>query len=481
MLRGAGILLPLFSLPGPHGIGDMGPAAYRFVEFLRDAGQTYWQLLPLNPVLPEYDNSPYSSTSSFAGEPAYISLELLAEQGVLRRSASAEFGAGRADYEAARAYKVKIIAEAERPKDLDEFVGRNEWLEDYALYSALREYFGRPWVEWPRELRDRDPAALRQWREKLRRRIELEYLLQYFFWTQWRELKRHANSLGIFLIGDLPIYLSLDSADVWAHRELFKLDAEGRPLYVAGVPPDYFSPTGQLWGNPVYDWDAMRKEGFRWWLDRLRYTLSVFDYVRLDHFRGYAAYWEVPAGEKTAVNGRWVPAPGGELLERARGELGGLKIIAEDLGYITPDVIELRDRFGLPGMRVLQFAWDGNPANEHKPHNHVKNSVVYTGTHDNNTIVGWFFHEASPKARREALEYMGRRSAKDIHWAFIRLAYSSVADVAVVPMQDFMGLGPEARINRPGTRGGNWVWRMTELPGRALARRIRRLVRLYGR
>lgn len=480
MLRGAGVLLPIFSLPAPHGVGDMGPAAYRFVDFLKEAGQTYWQLLPLHPVLAEYDNSPYSSTSSFAGEPAYISLELLAERGLVKRPL-AELPRGRADYEAARAYKMKALAEVEKPGDLDDFVGRNEWLEDYALYVALREHFGRPWVEWPRELRDRDPAALRRWREKLRGRVELEYKLQYFFWEQWHELKRYANSQGVFLIGDLPIYPSLDSADVWAHRELFKLDEEGRPKYVAGVPPDYFSPTGQLWGNPVYDWDAMRAEGFKWWLDRLKHALSAFDYVRLDHFRGYAAYWEVPAGETTAVNGRWVPAPGAELLDRARSELGELKLIAEDLGYITPDVIELRDRFGLPGMRVLQFAWDGNPANEHKPHNHVKNSVVYTGTHDNNTIVGWFFHEATPRARREALEYMGKRSAKDINWAFIRLAYSSVAEAAVVPLQDFLGLGPEARINKPGTRGGNWVWRLAELPSRDLARRIRRLARLYGR
>ncbi|MEZ0247873.1 MAG: 4-alpha-glucanotransferase [Thermoproteus sp.] len=482
MLRGAGVLLHVSSLPGPHGVGDMGPSAYRLVDFLHEAGQTYWQVLPLNPVLPEYDNSPYSSISSFAGEPAYINLELLVEQGVLASMPSAEFGRGHADYAAARMYKLKVLQNAKRPEDLDEFVAENEWwLEDYSLYVALREYFGTPWVQWPRGLRDRDEAELRRWRRKLRRRIELEELLQYFFWRQWRGLKEYANSRGVFIIGDLPIYLSLDSADVWAHRRLFKLNEDGSPRYVAGVPPDYFSPTGQLWGNPVYDWDTMRAEGYGWWLKRLKYLLAAFDYIRLDHFRGYAAYWEVPAGEQTAVNGRWVPAPGRELFEKALSELGELKIIAEDLGYITPDVVELREQFGFPGMRVIQFAWDGNPANEHKPHNYVKNLVVYTGTHDNNTIVGWFNYEASPRARREALEYMGRRSLKDVNWAFIRLVYSSVADVAIVPIQDFLGLGPEARMNKPGTRGGNWTWRLAELPGKELAGRMRRLARLYGR
>ncbi|MEM4423423.1 4-alpha-glucanotransferase [Pyrobaculum sp.] len=470
MLRGAGVLLHITSLPGGCYVGDLGPEAYKFAEFLAEAEQTYWQTLPINHSVPEYENSPYSAVSSFAGDPKLISLDLMKREGLIDQVPDCP-PAERVDYAAAWEVKKKALEKALRRgkklSDYKNFAESTPWLEDYAYYMAMRDLYG-PWPKWPRK---EPPGEL----------VELYKFAQFVFWRQWRELKQYVNSLGIFLIGDLPIYPSLDSADVWRHRRYFKITEDGVPLYVAGVPPDYFSPTGQLWGNPVYNWDALRADGYRWWLDRLRHALSVFDYVRLDHFRGYAAYWEVPAGEKTAVRGRWVPAPGAELLEKARSELGELRLIAEDLGYITPDVVELRDRFGLPGMRVLQFAWDGNPANEHKPHNHVKNSVVYTGTHDNNTAVGWYLEEATPRARREFREYAKCASGEGVNWCFIRLAHMSVADVAVVPMQDVLGLGSEARMNKPGTVGGNWRWRLAKMPDAAVWRRLRKLTRIYGR
>jgi len=437
-LRGFGVLLPVFSLPGGCHVGDMGPEAYKFAEFLAEA----------------------------------------ARDGVLARTPPQCRQADRADYEAAWRMKRRYLEEAFEGRrgwrDFEEFAARNSWwLEPYGRYMALREAYGAPWTRWPKELRDGADLP-----EGLARRARFHQYVQYVFWSQWLDLKRHVNSLGVFIIGDLPIYPGHDSADVWEGRRYFKLAPDGTPLYVSGVPPDYFSPTGQLWRTPVYDWGAMRRERYAWWARRLRRLLEAFDHIRLDHFRGYAAYWEVPYGEETAVNGRWAPGPGEELFRAVEDSLP--RLIAEDLGLITPDVVELRRRLGIPGMRVLQFAWDGNPANEHKPHNYERDLVAYTGTHDNNTIVGWWLEEATPRARREALAYMGGcRGA--VNWCFARLLFSTVADAVVVPIQDVLGLGSDARINKPATPRGNWKWRLHAQPPPAHARRLRRLAKLYGR
>ncbi|MEZ0318853.1 MAG: 4-alpha-glucanotransferase [Pyrobaculum sp.] len=468
MIRGSGVLLHITSLPGGCFVGDLGPAAYEFAQWLAYAEQTYWQVLPTNHTLPEYDNSPYSAVSSFAGEPLLISLDSLKRDGLLGDVPHCP-PVARVDY--VKAWEVKSVAlekameRGARLRDYAVFKEETPWLEDYAYYMAMRERYG-PWPRWPR---DAKPP---------RRRVEFYNFVQFVFWKQWGEFKKFVNDLGIFLIGDLPFYPSLDSVDVWKNRHFFKVDEDGRPLYVAGVPPDYFSATGQLWGNPVYNWEALEAERFKWWVERLRHNLAVFDYVRLDHFRGYAAYWEVPGDAPTAAQGRWVKAPGKRLFEAVASETG--KLIAEDLGYITPDVEELRDWLGIPGMRVLQFAWDGNPANPHKPHNYIKNVVAYTGTHDNNTAVGWFVEEATPRARREFLTYSNCK-ARDVHWCFIRLVMMSVADVAIAPVQDLLGLGTEARMNKPGTVGGNWRWKLVHMPPRRVWDRLRRYTRIYGR
>jgi len=472
VLRGFGVLLPVPSLPGGCHVGDMGPEAYKFAEFLAKAEATYWQILPLGHTAPEYDDSPYSALSLLAGNPALISLDKMARDGLLSKTPPRCSPTDRANYDAAWRLKRRYLEEAFEARreweEFEEFAAENAWwLEPYGRYMALRDAYGPPWTAWPPNLP-----------EKLAQTAQFYQYVQYVFWKQWQELKRYVNSLGIFIIGDLPIYPAHDSVDVWEGRKYFKLAADGTPLYVSGVPPDYFSHTGQLWGTPVYDWDAMRRDGYAWWARRLRRLLTAFDYLRLDHFRGYAAYWEVPYGEKTAVTGRWAPGPGEELFRAVEDVLP--RLIAEDLGYITPDVVELRRRLGLPGMRVLQFAWDGNPANEHKPHNYERNLVVYTGTHDNNTVVGWWREEATPRARREALAYMGG-CKREINWCFLRLLFSTVADVAIAPVQDVLGLGSEARINKPGTPRGNWKWRLATQPPPAYANRLRQLAKLYGR
>jgi 4-alpha-glucanotransferase len=479
VLRGFGVLLPVFSLPGGCHVGDMGPEAYGFAQFLADAEATYWQVLPLGHTAPEYDDSPYSAISLMAGNPPLISLDKMAQDGLLTKTPPRCSPAERADYEAAWGLKRRYLQEAFEAGlgrgEFEEFAAANGWwLEPYGRYMALRETYGSPWVHWPPKFK-RPGARLP---EKIAKRALFYQYVQYVFWSQWLDLKRHVNSLGVFIIGDLPIYPGHDSADVWEGRRYFKLAPDGTPLYVSGVPPDYFSPTGQLWRTPVYDWGAMRRDRYAWWARRLRRLLEAFDHIRLDHFRGYAAYWEVPYGEETAVNGRWAPGPGEELFRAVEDVLP--RLIAEDLGLITPDVVELRRRLGIPGMRVLQFAWDGNPANEHKPHNYERDLVAYTGTHDNNTIVGWWLEEATPRARREALAYMGGcRGA--VNWCFARLLFSTVADAVVVPIQDVLGLGGDARINKPATPRGNWKWRLHAQPPPAHARRLRRLAKLYGR
>jgi len=491
MRRGSGLLMHITSLPGPPLVGDLGPSAHEFLELLREAGQRYWQVLPLSPTAPEHDNSPYSGLSAFAGSPLMVSLDYLAEEGLLTREELASLprsDPSRVDYEAAYQHKGKLLRTAfsrfRAGGDYDRFVDANSWwLEDYALYVSLREHFGsRDWGSWPEPLRRRNSRELEAWRAKLRERVELEKFVQFKFFEQWSRLRSRAARLGSQIIGDIPIYVSYDSADAWANPGIFKLGPDLRPLYVSGVPPDYFSRTGQLWGTPVYDWEELRRQGYSWWVRRMRHAMSLFDAVRLDHFRGFAAYWEVPAGERTAVNGRWARGPGEELFRAIKREAPRLQLIAEDLGYITPDVVRLRERLGIPGTKVLQFAWDGRPDNPYKPHNYERNFVVFTGTHDNNTIVGWFFREASPRARAEAMRYVGLRDAREVNWAFIRLAMMSVADVSLFPVQDVLGLGPEARMNTPGTVGNNWRWRLSSMSGLwRLAGRLRDMARSYGR
>ena len=470
--RSAGVLLHVTSLPGPFGVGDLGPAAYRWVDTLAAAGQSWWQVLPLNP--PGKGDSPYQAYSAFAGNPLLLSPELLVKDGLLKRSEinGRDLPPGRVDYAAATTLKRELLARAfDRftagvAKPLrDEFARfrrkRAGWLDDYALYMALRDAHGdRPWVEWDSKLKARDPAALAEARRSQAGRIDRHAFDQFLFARQWAALKAHANDRGVRVIGDVPIFVSGDSADVWAHPDLFLLDRQLKPTAVAGVPPDYFSKTGQRWGNPLYRWPRMAADDFGWWVARLRTLLEQTDVVRLDHFRGFAACWNVPASATTAANGKWVKAPGQALLAAVQKGLGGLPFIAEDLGVITPDVERLRDGFGLPGMRVLQFGFGGGADNPFLPHNHVRNAVAYTGTHDNDTAVGWF-ESLDPKQRRHADQY-APGVADDPAGTLIRLAWQSVADTAIAPAQDVLRLGSAARMNTPGTDRGNWTWRLPD-------------------
>lgn len=494
--RGSGILLHITSLPSDFGIGDMGPWAFRFADFLAESGQRLWQVLPLNPTYPVHGNSPYDSISAFGCNPLLISPEILVEQGLLVRGEVEPVpgpSRSRIDYDAVTSFKQRLFPLAQRrfrergsPEAYERFCSGNaDWLEDFALFVALRERFdGRPWQEWPPDLRDRNPESLRAARESLAERVEQERLLQYLFENQWVALKESCNRRNIQIFGDLPIYVNLNSADVWTHPGLFKLDLEKRPTVVAGVPPDYFSETGQYWGNPVYRWDVLRQEGYAWWIRRLKRNLHLFDLVRIDHFRGFAAYWEIPAEEPTAVRGQWVPGPGDDFFRALLEEFPYLPIVAEDLGTITQDVRDLMDRFGLPGMKVLVFAFgDDLATNPYVPHNHVKDCLIYTGTHDNNTVKGWFETDLTEEDRGRLFRYLGREvGGEHIHEELVRLAMMSVANTAVVPMQDLLGLGEEARMNRPALRRGNWLWQL--LPEQLtpeLADRLREMTETYGR
>ena len=473
--RASGVLLHVTSLPSPYGIGDLGPAALAWVDRLHQAGQGWWQGLPVGPT--GYGDSPYQSLSSFAGNGLLISPEGLIEDGLLRRAECADrsFSAVAVEYEKVVPFKRRLLEMAWRRfrtgarPDLrpayEQFCHAHAgWLDDYALFRALKErYHDASYLEWPTELVRRAPAALSRARQELADPIELTRFVQFLLYRQGEALKRHARSRGVRLIGDLPFFVSSDSADVWAHPELFVLDAESRPCIVAGVPPDYFSAEGQLWGNPVYDWPALQRTGYRWWIDRFRALLDHVDVIRLDHFRAFAAAWHVPAGAPTARTGQWVPGPGADFFRAVRASLGALPFIAEDLGLITPDVNALRDEFQLPGMRVLQFAFDGHSDNPYLPHNYVPNTVVYTGTHDNPTTRGWY-EELSDQQRHQLWTYLGRAdgAAAEAAPELIRLAWSSVGALAIAPLQDLLNLGNEARMNLPGRPEGNWRWRCSE-------------------
>ena len=473
--RGSGILLHITSLFSIYGIGDLGPSAHKFVDFLSDAQQSYWQILPLNPTSPEYDNSPYHSTSAFAFNTLLISPDCMVHDGFLNKTdidKIPSFPCGTIDYNAAIRFKEKIFSLAyERFRieknglpDYHEFCRNNAgWLEDFALFASLdRHYNGQIWSSWPDEIKYREPFALDAIGRSLEKMIEKEKFLQYIFYKQWEALRRYSKEKGICLIGDIPIYVNYHSADVWTHPKLFRLDDKLLPLVVAGVPPDYFSKTGQLWKNPLYCWEEHEKEDFSWWISRVGHNLSLFDFTRIDHFRGLVAYWEVAAPEKNAITGKWVAAPGEKLLTLLKSRFVDLPFIAEDLGIITPDVSELIDRFDLPGMRVLVFAFTDDPADSpHAPHNLKRNCILYTGTHDNDTTRGWLESDAAPEEKQRLFKYIGREiPAEKLPAELIRLAMMSVADTAIFPMQDILGLGSKSRMNRPGTDEGNWRWQM---------------------
>ncbi len=473
--RASGLLLHITSLPSPYGIGDVGPVAVAWLDRLHEAGQTWWQALPLGPT--GYGNSPYQPLSSFAGNGLLISPDWLIEDDLLQASdfAGHSFPGTAVEYDAVVPFKHRLLETAwtnfnggARPDLAPAFEqfchDHAHWLEDYALFRALKtRYHGAYYLDWPAEFVTRSPAALAHARRDLARPIAQVCFAQFLLFRQGERLKQHAKAKGVRLIGDLPFFVSPDSSDVWANPELFLLDEHRRPRVVAGVPPDYFSAQGQLWGNPIYDWDALRRTGYRWCIDRLRALLAHVDVIRLDHFRAFVAAWHIPAGAPTAQSGHWVAGPGGEFFIAVQRELGGLPFIAEDLGLITPDVCALRDQFRLPGMRVLQFAFDGHSDNPYLPPNYVPNAVVYTGTHDNPTTRGWY--EDLPDAERQNLWNFLKRPAgnsSEVAGELIRLAWSSTAALAIAPLQDLLNLGPEARMNVPSRAEGNWRWRTTE-------------------
>jgi 4-alpha-glucanotransferase len=476
-------------------VGDFGPEAYKLADFLKAAGQNYWQVLPLNHTTAKTGYSPYNCLSAFAGNPLLISPDLLYRDGLLTKSEVSDppaFPARTADYDKAASYKEKLLDaayarfKAARPADFVPFVEEHRaWLESYAEFMALRRHFqGQLWSDWPAAIRDRKPDALEEARSQLRESIEKERFNQYVFYKQYLRLKRYCNDRGIQVAGDVPIYVAYDSADVWSHPDLFKLTRDKKPRFVAGVPPDYFSETGQLWGNPVYDWRRLEETGFAWWMQRIKHNLLLFDFVRIDHFRGLIAYWEVPASHKNAMRGKWAPAPHDSFFRELFRQCPFAALFAEDLGQITADVREAISRYDLPRISVLQFAFDGDPArNPYMPHNHAEDSIVYTGTHDNNTTRGWFEKEVRGDRRKRLFDYLGHKvAAGDVAWELMRAAMRSVAKIAIVPMQDVLGLGAEARMNLPAKQEGNWRWRMR--PGAIdarLAERLRKLTETYGR
>lgn len=491
--RTSGVLLHPTSLPGSAGIGELGSAARAFVDWLVLANQQRWQVMPLGPT--GYGDSPYASFSALAGNPLLISVERLVEDGLLPHTELEQaplFPLDQVDFGPVIAWKTAVLerayqhfeqhASSEQRQAFEQFVAEHKaWLDDFALFMAVKAaHGGVAWNEWDPAIRTRQRKAMDEWRTKLADRIRFHQFNQWLFFTQWLDIKKYANKRNIKIIGDIPIFVAYDSADVWANPDLFSLDKNGNPTVVAGVPPDYFSATGQRWGNPLYRWELLQKRGFDWWIERFRMMYTMVDIVRLDHFRGFAQYWEIPADEETAIKGQWVPGPGSALFSAIRAALGDVPIIAEDLGVITPDVNELRQELGFPGMAVLQFAWSADATDLYLPHNHLPNMVVYTGTHDNDTTVGWW-ESTGEYERVHAQKYLAVHG-NDIAWDFIRAALRSVAETTIVPMQDILSLGSAARMNYPGRLGGNWGWRL--LPDQlrdAVAERLGELASLYGR
>ena len=467
-MRSSGILMPIFSLSGKYGIGTLGKSAYEFIDFLEKAGQSYWQILPLNPT--NYGDSPYQSFSAYAGNPYFIDLTFLEKKGLLLKgeAESFDFGSDHTQIDYGKLYenRSKILDLAfsrfEPNEEYNTFCSENGfWLNNYALFMALKDSFGgKSWLEWDENLRLKDKAAIKKAQEQYKKKIEFYCFVQFEFFTQWSCLKAYANQKGIKIIGDIPIYVALDSADVWASPEAFLLDEKLCPTLVAGVPPDVFSKDGQLWGNPLYDWEFMKKDGYTWWKNRLGYVLKLYDTVRIDHFRGFEAFYAIPYGDKTAKNGHWIKGPDFKFFEEVKNWFGkDVPIIAEDLGFLTPQVEKMLKKSGFPGMKVLQFAFDDGANSNYMPHNHTKNSVVYTGTHDNNTVLGWA-ESATPESLELANRYMHVDPKEGINWAMMRTALMSVADTAILMMADLLGLGSEARINTPSTLGENWKWRI---------------------
>ncbi|MGO8951520.1 MAG: 4-alpha-glucanotransferase [Ktedonobacterales bacterium] len=495
LLRGNGIIVHPTSFPSPFGIGDLGTGAISILDYLAASKQRYWQVLPLHPT--GYGNSPYATLSAFAGNPLMISLERLQERGLLLPSELAdhpEFPEQRVDYGEVISWKVEIlersferfVANGQRfcklQHELEGFCQeQQDWLDDYALFAALKAvHHGVAWTRWAADLAARDPQALAEARRALAGQIAFHQYLQFWFFSQWAELRRAAHERQIAIIGDVPIFVAHDSADVWARRELFQLDREGHPLVVAGVPPDYFSASGQRWGNPVYRWELMRETGYAWWVARVRHLLELVDVIRLDHFRGFHKYWEIPAQEAVAVHGQWVRGPGDSLFIAIRKRLGDVNFLAEDLGYITTGVTALRERLGFPGMRVLQFAFGGDAGNQHLPHHYTQDVVVYTGTHDNDTTLGWF-RSCSDHERRHVLRYL-HASEAEAAGEIVRAAVASVAKISMLQLQDVLGLGSEARMNWPASICGNWEWRCTrEQLTHPTSRHLADLCTLYGR
>lgn len=493
--RSSGILFHPTSLPGKYGIGTLGKEAYAFIDFLKKSRQKLWQIFPLGPT--GYGDSPYQSFSSFAGNPYLIDFDLLIEAHLLSEEDLRDvfFGDNEEyiDYGAIYNQKYPLLRKAyenfkssdnhEMRENLEHFKRENaSWLNDYSLYISLKNHFnGLPWNEWAHDIKNREHGAMEHYRNELADDIEYHNFIQFLFFKQWGDVKRYANENGIKIIGDIPIFVAADSSDAWANPEIFLFDEERKPVKVAGVPPDYFSATGQLWGNPLYNWQKLKETNYSWWVERVRANLSTCDIIRIDHFRGFEAYWAVPYGDDTAINGQWEPGPGIDLFNAIKSQLGELPIIAEDLGLMTQGVIDLREATGFPGMKILGFAFDSGEENDYLPHTYTKNCVVYTGTHDNDTLIGWF-QKAKEEDRQFARDYLNSRSDDEIHWNAIRGAWSSVANMAISPVQDFLGLGSEARINTPGVAAGNWQWRLRHgVLTDELAERIAKLTRVYSR
>lgn len=489
--RCSGILMHITSLPSPYGIGTFGKEAYDFVDFLEKSGQSLWQILPISPT--GYGDSPYQSYSAFAGNPYFIDLPLLTEVGLLKKEDYENINFGKdctkVDYNKIFDNKIPILKKAFKNSTgkfenrIKKFREDNKtWIEDYALYMSIKERFNlKPWQEWDKKIKLRDEKILEKYREELREEIDYWVFLQYIFFQQWADLKGYANDKRIKIIGDIPIYVAEDSADTWANSEVFVLDENKNPTVISGCPPDAFSAEGQLWGNPIYRWDYLDKIGYGWWIERVKASSKIYDITRIDHFRGFEAYWEVPAGEDTAIKGKWVKGPGMKLFNKIKEEIGEIEIIAEDLGFLTKEVIDFRVTSGYPGMKVLEFAFDAKEESDYLPHNYDKNCVVYTGTHDNDTINGWM-ENANEKDIDFAIKYLKLTEEEGYNWGFIRGALSSVANLAVIQMQDYLGLSSEARMNIPSTVGGNWQWRINKNDlTDELAKNIYNITRLYGR